>query len=134
MSGEVSTIIPMLAVHNANDAIDFYKEIFGANEVIRMVNDEGKVEHSEIKIGKSLIMIADEFPGHNRSAKSLGGTPVIIHLYVDDVDDVVKRAVSLGSISLRPIKDLPHGERVGKIEDPFGLVWMVATPICSNQN
>jgi PhnB protein len=129
MSGEVSTAIPMLAVHNGNDAIDFYKKVFGANEVTRMVNDEGKIEHSEIKIGKSIIMIADEFLGHNRSAKSLGGTPVIIHLYVDDVDDVVKKAVSLGSSSLRPIEDSPHGERVGKFEDPFGHVWMVATPI-----
>jgi PhnB protein len=124
----------MLAVHNANEAIDFYKKVFGANEVTRMVNQEGKIEHSEIKIGKSIIMIADEFLGHNRSAKSLGGTPVIIHLYVDDVDDVVKKAVSLGSSSLRPIDDSPHGERVGKIEDPFGHVWMVATPILSNQN
>jgi PhnB protein len=119
----------MLAVHNANEAIDFYKKVFGANEVTRMVNQEGKIEHSEIKIGNSIIMIADEFLGHNRSAKSLGGTPVIIHLYVNDVDDVVEKAVTLGSSSLRKVEDSPHGERVGKFEDPFGHVWMVATPI-----
>ena len=129
MNKEMSTIIPMLAVHNANNAIDFYKKVFLANEVIRMVNCEGKIEHSEVKVGNARIMIADEFPGHNHTAKSLGGTPVIIYLHVDNVDNVVERAVSLGATSLRPIGELPNGERVGKIEDPFGHVWMVATPI-----
>jgi PhnB protein len=75
------------------------------------------------------IMIADEFLGHNHAVKSLGGTPVIIYLNVDNVDDVVERAVSLGSTSLRPIQELSNGDRVGKIEDLFGHVWMAATPI-----
>ncbi|TJY41293.1 VOC family protein [Cohnella pontilimi] len=121
--------IPMLAVHQADKAIDFYIKVFGAVEVTRMVTDDGKVEHAEIRVGDARIMIADEFPGHNRAAKSLGGTPVIIYLYVDRVDDVVERAVHEGAASLRPIQDLPHGDRVGKIEDPFGHVWMVACPL-----
>jgi PhnB protein len=129
MSKEMYTIIPMLAVHNANNAISFYKKVFLADEVTRMVNSEGKIEHSEVKVGNARIMIADEFHGHNYTAKSLGGTPVIIYLYVDNVDNVVERAVSLGATSLRPIEELPNGDRVGKIEDPFGHVWMVATPI-----
>jgi len=128
MNRGISAAIPMLAVHNAKNAIEFYKNVFRADEVTRMVNSEGKVEHSEIKVGNARIMIADEFLGHNHAAKSLGGTPVIIYLYIDNVDDVVERAVSLGAISLRPIQELPNGDRVGKIEDPFEHVWMVATP------
>lgn len=129
MSRDISTAIPMLAVHDAKNAIEFYKNVFRADEVTRMVTIDGKIEHAEVKVGNAHIMIADEFPGHNRAAKSLGGTPVIIYLYVDNVDDVVERAVNSGSTSLRPIQDMPHGDRVGKIEDPFGHVWMVATPL-----
>jgi PhnB protein len=127
MSKDNSPAIPMLAVHNANQAIEFYKNVFNAAEVSRMVTGDGKIEHSEIKVGDARIMIADEFPGNNRAAKSLGGTPVIIYLYVDNVDDTVQKAVNDGAIALRPIQNLPHGDRVGKIEDPFGHVWMVAT-------
>jgi PhnB protein len=129
MNIDISSAIPMLAVHDAENALYFYKNVFGAVEVNRMVNNERKIEHSEIKIGNARIMVADEFLGYNHAAKSLGGTPVIIYLYVDNIDGVVERAVSLGSTSLRPIQDLPHGDRVGKFEDPFGHVWMVATPI-----
>jgi PhnB protein len=129
MNRATSPAIPMLAVHNADKAIDFYKNVFGALEVSRMVTDDGKIEHAEVKVGDARIMIADEFPGHNRAAKSLGGTPVMIYLYVDNVDDAVQRAVNEGATTLRPIQDLPHGDRVGKIEDPFGHVWMVAAPL-----
>ncbi|KIL38089.1 hypothetical protein SD70_28680 [Gordoniibacillus kamchatkensis] len=129
MSKGTSAAIPMLAVHNANQAIEFYTKVFRAVEISRMITNDGKIEHSEVKVGDARIMIADEFPGNNRSAKSLGGTPVIIYLYVDNVDDTVQRAVDEGAISLRPIQDLPHGDRAGKIEDPFGHVWMVATAL-----
>jgi len=121
--------IPMLAVHDAKNALDFYKNVFGAEEVTRIINSIGKIEHSELKIGNARIMVADEFPGNNHAAKSLGGTPVIIYLYINNVDMVIERAVSLGSTLLRPILDMPHGDRVGKMEDPFGHVWMVASPI-----
>lgn len=124
-----SPVIPMLAVHDAKLAIEFYKYVFRAVEVSRMVTDDGKIEHSEIQVGDARIMIADEFPGHNYAAKSLGGTSVIIYLYVDDVDDTVQRAVDQGAKALRPIQNLPHGDRMGKMEDPFGHVWMVATPL-----
>lgn len=129
MSWAASSAIPMLAVHDACKAIDFYKNVFRAVEVSRMVTGEGEIEHAEVKVGDARIMIADEFPGHNRAAKSLGGTSVIIYLYVDNVDEVVQRAVNEGATALRPIQDLPNGDRMGKIEDPFGHVWMVATPL-----
>jgi PhnB protein len=121
--------IPMLAVHDAEGAIAFYKEVFQAVEVNRMAASDGRIEHSELTIGNARIMVADEFTGHNRAARSLGGTSVIIYLYVSQVDDVVRRAVDAGATLLRPIQDLPHGDRVGKLEDPFGHVWMVASPI-----
>ncbi|WP_424769424.1 VOC family protein [Paenibacillus sp. sgz302251] len=127
--GRTSPVIPMLAVHDASQAIDFYKNVFRAVEVNRMVTDDGKIEHSEVQVGDARIMIADEFPGNNHAAKSLGGTSIIIYLYVDNVDNTVQRAVDKGAIALRPIQNLPHGDRVGKIEDPFGHVWMVATPL-----
>jgi PhnB protein len=121
--------IPMLAVHDAEGAIAFYTEVFQAVEVNRMAASDGKIEHSELKVGNARIMVADEFPGHNRAARSLGGTPVIIYLYVGQVDDAVQRAVNAGARMLRPIQNLPHGDRVGKIEDPFGHVWMVASRV-----
>jgi PhnB protein len=129
MSRGTSSAIPMLAVHNASLAIEFYKNVFRAVEVNRMVTSDGKIDHSEILVGDARIMIADEFLGNNHAAKSLGGTPVIIYLYVENVDDTVQRAVNEGATLLRPIQDLPHGDRVGKIDDPFGHVWMVATPL-----
>ncbi|MCM2532223.1 VOC family protein [Neobacillus pocheonensis] len=129
MRRDISHAIPMLAVHDAINAIEFYKNVFRADEVTRIVANDGKIEHSEVKVGNARIMIADGFPGYNHTAKSLGGTPVIIYLYVDNVDSVVERAVSSGSTLLRSIHNLPHGDRVGKIEDPFGHVWMVATPL-----
>ena len=129
MSRNGSQAIPMLAVDDAGRAIDFYKHAFGAVEVNRMETEYGKVEHAEIKVGEARIMVADEFPGHNQAAKSLGGTPVIIYVYVDNADDAVQAAVNEGAVLLRPIQDQPHGDRVGKIEDPFGHVWMVASPL-----
>ncbi|NBD26907.1 VOC family protein [Paenibacillus sp. T1] len=117
----------MLAVDDAGRAIDFYRQAFGAVEVSRIETEEGKVAHAEIKVGDARIMVADEFSGHNHAAKSLGGTPVIIYLYVENADDTVQAAVKEGAISLRPVQDQPHGDRVGKIEDPFGHVWMVAS-------
>lgn len=123
------SVIPMLAVHDAESALHFYKEVFQAEELTRMVTDEGKIEHAEIAVGDARMMVADEFPGHNHAAKSLGGTPVILYLYVPDVDEVVKKATQAGGISLRPIQNLPHGDRVGKFEDPFGHIWMIASRI-----
>lgn len=91
MSRDMTNAIPMLAGHDAKNSIEFYKNVFLAHEVTRVVNSVRKIEHSEVKVGNARIMVADEFPGYNHAAKSLGGTPVIIYLYVDNVDDVVEK-------------------------------------------
>src|SRR5262249_48213188 len=110
-------------------AIDFYKKAFGATELMRMADPtSGKIGHAEIKIGDSVIMIADEFPEMDaRSPKSLGGSPVGLALYVEDVDAVADRAVAAGATVVRPVKDQFYGDRSGTFTDPFGHKWTVAT-------
>jgi PhnB protein len=117
----------MLAVHDGAAAIRFYEDVFGATEETKILSDDGKVAHCELRIGNAALMVADEFEGHNRAARRLGGTSVILYLDVDDADRVARRAVSAGATLLRPVEPQPHGARVGKIEDPFGHVWMVAS-------
>ncbi len=118
---------PMLAVDNAEKALDFYKEAFGAVEVGERISFEGKIGHAEFKVADALVMIADEFPEYNRSPRALGGTPVIVHIYVDDVDALVKSAVAAGGKLTRPITDEPYG-RIARIRDPFGHMWMFNGP------
>jgi PhnB protein len=119
-----------LSVQGAADAIAFYKKAFGAKEVMRMPGPGGTVGHAEIEIGGSRIMLADEFPEMNfRSPRAIGGTPVTIHLYVQDVDKVAKKAVAEGAKLLRPVADQFYGDRSASLEDPFGHVWHVATHI-----
>jgi PhnB protein len=119
---------PYLCVNGASDAIEFYKKAFGATEVYRLAEPDGKIGHAEIRIGRAVIMLADEYPdlGH-RSPKSLGGTPVKIHLYVEDVDAAVSRAYDAGAKILQPVKDEFYGDRNGSFEDPFGHIWFIAT-------
>ena len=123
-------ITPYLAVDGANDAIDFYTTVFGARERMRMQGPGGKVGHAELEIGNSLIMLADEFPdmGH-RGPKSLGGTPVTISVYVEDVDDAFQRAIEEGAKELRPVENQFYGDRSGQFEDPFGHRWNVSTHV-----
>jgi PhnB protein len=117
-------------VQGAAGAIAFYKKVFGAKEIMRMPGPRGTIGHAEIQIGDARIMLADEFPEMNfRSPRSFGGTPVNIHLYVQDVDRVAKKAVSAGAKLLRPVTDQFYGDRTGSLEDPFGHVWHVATHI-----
>jgi PhnB protein len=123
-------VTPMLAVHDAARALEFYKEAFGATETMRM-EYEGKIGHAEIIVGEATIMLADEYPEHNRSPRTLGGSSVILYVYVEDVDAVAGKAVAGGAKLLRPITDESYGDRVAKIEDPFGHVWMLATPVPS---
>jgi PhnB protein len=119
---------PYLCVKGAADAIEFYKKAFGASETMRMADASGKVGHAEIKIGEARIMLADEFPEMGvLSAKTLGGTPVTIHLYVEDVDALASRAQAAGIKVLRPVEDQFYGDRAGKFEDPFGHQWHLAT-------
>jgi PhnB protein len=123
-------VTPYLSVHGAADAIAFYKKAFGAREVMRMPGPGGTIGHAEIQLGDSRVMLADEFPEMNfRSPYSIGGTPVNIHLYVSDVDRVVKKAVSAGAKVLRPVTDQFYGDRSASLEDPYGHVWHVATHV-----
>ena|SRR5437868_11392049 len=122
------TATPYLIVDGAARAIEFYKEAFGAKEMMRMAEPSGRVGHAEIKIGNSAIMLADEFPEMGaRSPKALGGTPVSLMLYVEDVDKVFARAISAGGKETRPVKDQFYGDRMGSLADPFGHEWHIAT-------
>ena len=122
------TVTPYLILSGAGDAIAFYKKALGAEEVMRMEDPGGKIHHAEIKIGDSRIMLADEHPEIQAlSPKTVGGSPVSIHLYVADVDGAVERAVAAGAKLIRPVADQFYGDRVGGIEDPFGYRWFIAT-------
>jgi len=124
------TITPHLVVAGAAAAIDFYKKAFGAEEVTRMPGPGGRLMHAEIRIGNSQLMLADEMPEFgNKSPKSLGGTPVTVHLYVDNVDAVYDRAVKAGAKATMPLMDAFWGDRYGQIEDPFGHKWGLATHV-----
>lgn len=121
-------VTPYLCVKGAAKAIDFYQKVFGAKEVMRMPGPGGAIGHAEIQIHDSRIMLADEYPDMNfRSPHSFGGTPVHIHLYVEDADRVATQAVAAGAKLLRPMADQFYGDRSGSVEDPFGHVWHVAT-------
>lgn len=124
------TATPYLTIRNAAQALDFYKRAFGATEVMRMADSNGKVGHAEIRIGDSAIMLSDEFPDMDaRSPQLIGGSPVMIHLYVEDVDALVKRAVEAGATLQRPVENQFYGDRAGKLSDPFGHIWWIATHV-----
>lgn len=121
-------ITPYLSIRDAARAIDFYKRAFGARERMRMDAPGGKIGHAELKIGDSVVMLADEYPDMDfLGPKSRGGTSVTLHLYVKDCDAVVAAAAAAGGRIVRPVKDEFYGDRTGTIEDPFGHVWHVAT-------
>ena len=121
-------VTPYLCIKGAADAIDFYKKAFGAVERMRMPDPSGKVGHAEIEIAGGLIMLADEYPDMGfRSPQSLGGSPVTIHMYVEDVDAFCARAVEAGATVIRPVADQFYGDRSGQLRDPFGHVWSIGT-------
>jgi PhnB protein len=123
-------VTPYLIVDDAAAAIDFYTSVLGATERMRMGGPDGKVGHAEIEIGDSLVMLADEHPEVNaRGPKTVGGTPVSLHVYVEDVDSVFARATESGAQTLRPVEDQFYGDRLGSFEDPFGHHWNVATHV-----
>ena len=122
------SVTPYLIVSGASDAIAFYKKALGAQEVMRLADPGGKVHHAEIKIGDSCIMLADEHPELQAlSPKTIGGSPVSLHVYVEDVDAAVDRAVKAGAKLVRPVADQFYGDRTGGVEDPFGYRWFIAT-------
>ena len=123
-------ITPYLVVKGAARAIDFYKKVFGAREKFRMDGPGGTVAHAEIEIGDSVVMLADENPQHGAlSPATVGGTPVSIMLYVEDVDRTAETLTKAGAKTLRPVQDMFYGDRSGGFEDPFGHRWHVSTHI-----
>jgi len=121
-------VTPYICVKDSAVAIEFYKKAFGATELLRMPMPDGRIGHAEIKIGRAIIMMADEYPEIQfLSPKSLGGSAVMIHLYVDDVDALAIQAVAAGAELSRPVADQEYGDRNCRIVDPFGHAWLVAT-------
>ena len=121
---------PMLAIRNAAKAIEFYKEAFGVREVMRFSYPDGKVAHAEIALASgAIVMIAEEDLRYNASPESLGGSPVIMNIYFDDPDAVVARAVKAGAKAIFPVKDQFYGDRSGRIQDPFGHLWIISKVI-----
>lgn len=122
------TVTPYLIIKGAAAAIDYYKRAFGATERVRMEAPGGRVGHAELRIGNSMVMLADEHAEMGyRSPSTLGTTPVSLVLYVADVDKVFAQAISAGGKSRRPVADQFYGDRMGTLEDPFGHVWTVGT-------
>ncbi len=123
-------ICPYLHIDGAADAIEFYKRVFDATERIRMDGPDGRVGHAELGIGDSVVMLADEYPDMGvKGPKAIGGTPVVLSVYVEDVDATVAKATEAGATIARPVEDRFYGDRVGQIEDPFGHVWSIQTHI-----
>ena len=124
------TVTPHLICAGAADAIEFYKKAFNAVELGRVPGPQGKLLHALIRIGDSAVMLVDEFPDWNSfGPKSLKGSPVTIHLYVQDVDAFFKQAVAAGAKITMPLEDTFWGDRYGRLEDPFGHHWSVATHV-----
>ncbi len=123
-------VSPYLIVDGAAAAIDFYTSVLGATERMRMGGPSGKVGHAELELGDSIIMLADEHPEISaHGPKTVGGTPVTLHVYVEDVDQTFERAIEAGAKALRPVEDQFYGDRGGSFEDPFGHQWNVATHV-----
>jgi len=124
------TITPQLAVSSVADAIAWYTQALGANELLRNTAPDGKsIMHSELLLGDSRLFIVDEFPGSMAAPSTLGGTTVTLHLYVSDVDALFRRAVDAGAVVLMPVADQFWGDRYGILRDPFGHRWSIASRI-----
>ena len=123
-------VTPYLIVDGGSDAIDFYKSVLGAKERMRMGGPHGKIGHAELEIGNSVVMLADEHPELDALGPgTVGGTPVSLHVYVENSDSVFERAIEAGAKALRPVEDKFYGDRLGSFEDPFGHHWHVATHV-----
>jgi PhnB protein len=121
------TLTPYMTVRDAARAIEFYKQAFGATEKGVMQGPDGKVMHAELKIGDSIVMLADEFPEFGSMAPSSGGSGTGLHIYSEDVDSAFDRAVKAGATVEMPVMDMFWGDRYGKLVDPFGHKWSIAT-------
>jgi uncharacterized glyoxalase superfamily protein PhnB len=124
------SVTPMLVCAGAADAIAFYQKAFGAVEISRLPGPQGKLMHAAMRVGDSVIMLTDEFPDFaSLGPKALKGSPVVIHLYVDNADEFAARAVAAGASMTMPVADMFWGDRYGQFEDPFGHRWSVGTHV-----
>jgi PhnB protein len=122
------TVTPYIIVDGAARAIGFYREAFGASEVMRLDGPDGKIGHAELSIGESRFMLADEFPDFDAHApRHFGGSPISLHLYVENADATMAKAIAAGATVVQPPADQFYGDRLGTIKDPFGHVWHIAT-------
>lgn len=127
---EYPQLMPYLIVDGAAGAIEFYKGVFGASERMRMGGPNGRVGHAELQVGGGVVMLADANPEMGmRDPRSVGGTSVTLHLYVEDADAIFDAAVRAGAKSLRPVENQFYGDRSGQFEDPYGHRWNVATHV-----
>ena len=124
-----NTVSVHLVVSDGNRAMAFYEKAFGAKEVMRMPGPGGALMHGEVQIGDSRVMVADEMPGGAKSPTTLGGTPCVVSLYVEDADDFFIRAAQAGARVTQPLENQFWGDRYGQLVDPFGHVWSVATHV-----
>jgi len=119
-------VSPYLVVDGANDAIEFYKKVLGAEERFRMGGPDGRVGHAELQFGDSVVMLADAFPDMGiLDAKTIGNTPVSIVVYVEDVDKVFASALEAGAKQVEAVEDKFYGDRAAQLRDPFGHLWML---------
>jgi PhnB protein len=122
------TVTAALTVKDAAKAIDFYKKALGAEEIMRMPSPDGKITHAELKIGDSIIFLADEFPNMGtKSPQTLGGNTGSLYLYVQNVDSAIQQAISAGGKATMPVTDMFWGDRYGQFVDPFGHTWGIST-------
>lgn len=124
------TVTPYLTIKNCAKAIEFYKKAFGAVETVRLDGSNNKIMHAEIKIGDSILMMSDESDEWmNKGPEQLGGSPISVVLYVENVDDVFNRAVKEGASVVREVRNEFYGDRMGTLKDPFGHTWSIGTHV-----
>ena len=122
------SVTPYLIIKNASQAMEFYKKAFDAEVLMVLDDPSGNVGHAEIRIGDSVVMLADEYPDMGvKGPASFGGSPISIMLYVEDVDEVFAKAIAAGAEETRPIEDKFYGDRMGSLKDPFGHSWHIGS-------
>jgi PhnB protein len=128
--GGYQSLTPYIAFKSADAAIKWYESAFGAKELMRLAMPDGAIGHAEIQVGDSRLMLSDEFPSFgNKSAETLGGSPVSFMFYVTDVDGAFAKAVEAGATVKRPVADQFYGDRVGTLVDPFGYQWSIGSHV-----
>jgi uncharacterized glyoxalase superfamily protein PhnB len=127
---QIDEVFPYLCVRGGSDAIDFYTRAFGAKELFRLTEPGGRIGHAQLKLGPATLMLADEYPEYGiQSPQAFGGTGMILHLHLDNVDAMTKRAVEAGATVLLEPTDQPHGERQCRLRDPLGHEWLLGHQI-----